>query len=160
LGYFFLITYHQSLISIHSSCSFIPAILTILRLDFGQFFFNNLTPPRFIHSIIANKHNALCRLLRRHFPYVTHNAPIYHRLGLLFRSPPYCGPLLCTRSEVIQVMYHFFFVFLDILHLPATISQGLFGASFTRELFTSATYKFLLAWNLTLPGVALILIVE
>jgi len=37
LGYF-LITYHQSLLSIHSSCSFIPAILTILRLDFGLFF--------------------------------------------------------------------------------------------------------------------------
>ena len=98
MGYFFLITYHQSLLSIHSTCSFIPAILTILRLHFGLFFFNNLSPPPFIHSIKAAKRNALCRLLRRHFPYVTHNAPISHRRGLLFRLPPYCGPLLYTRS--------------------------------------------------------------
>jgi len=34
---FFLITYHKSILSIYSSCSFIPATLTILRLDFGLF---------------------------------------------------------------------------------------------------------------------------
>ena len=94
---FFLITYHQSLLSIHSSCSFIPATLTILRLDFGLFFFNNLSPTPFIHSITAYKHYALC-LLWGHFPYVTHYAPIYLCRGLLVRSPPYFGPLFCTRS--------------------------------------------------------------
>ena len=101
-GLFFLITYHQSLLSIHSSCSFIPAILTILRLDFGLFF-NNLSPPPYIHAIKAFKHNAQCRLLQRHLPYVTHYAPIYHCRGLLFRSPPYCGPLFCTRSNLCSI---------------------------------------------------------
>jgi hypothetical protein len=36
---FFLIPYHHSLFSIHSSCKFIPTTLIIVRLEFGVIFF-------------------------------------------------------------------------------------------------------------------------
>jgi len=51
-GVIFLITYHQSLLSIHSSCCFIPVILTILRLGLVQFFLITYHHP--LHSFHHN----------------------------------------------------------------------------------------------------------
>jgi len=74
---FFLITYHHSLLSIHSSCWFIPTILTILRLGLVLFFFL-ITYHQPLHSFDQNLQiQCSMSFAIRHFPYVTHTTLRY-----------------------------------------------------------------------------------
>ena len=88
---FFLITYHHSLFSIHSSCRLIPIILIILRLDLVLFFFNNLSPPA---SFLIQIHSS-CRFI----PTIL----IIVRLDLVLFFFNNLSPLALFHSFLVQI---------------------------------------------------------